>query len=303
MATPPGSFRPARQDRPGSIAAGSTRTGANPPVSAGAHEFAGDERVPAAPPRAAAGGRPHRDYARWRSRQIAYGRWHPWGDAATVLEHVRALKRAGATDRAIAHAASVSVATVHRLQHGHVPAGPAGRGRVSAVLSGRLLAVTPAALAAAATRRGATGSRRRLQALTAMGHPGASLARYLNVPPATVWNLQRGRSATVSPELDGAIRALYDRIWNLRPPERTGAERRAAAAARARAAAGGWPAPAGLDDDHIDDPAFRPRSRWRPAAGVGVANLPARPGHQPGPGDRAARASGRAGDPPRGGQA
>jgi hypothetical protein len=109
-----------------------------------------------------------------------------------------------------------------------------------------------------------------------MGHPGVSLARHLDVPPATVWNLLRGSTVTVSPDLDAAVRALYERIWNLRPPERTGAERRAAAAARARAAANGWPAPMGLDDDRIDDPAAQPRSRWRPATGTGVAEPPAR---------------------------
>lgn len=259
------------------------RTGSRPvPGRAAPH---GTRELPAggtraARPPASAGRRSHRDYAQWRARQIAYGRWRPWGEAGTVREHVRALRRAGASDRAIARAASVSVATVHRLQHGGRPGAHAPRERVSAVLAGRLLAVTPATLAAAATRHDATGSRRRLRALTAMGHPGASLARYLNVPPATVWNLLSGRSATVSAELDAAIRALYERIWNLRPPERSGAERRAAAAARARAAARGWPTPAGLDDDRIDDPAFRPRSRWRPATGLGVADSPGRPGQR-----------------------
>jgi hypothetical protein len=27
----------------------------------------------------------------------------------------------------------------------------------------------------------------------------------------------------------------------------------------------------GLDDEQIDDPAYRPRARWRPASGAGVA--------------------------------
>jgi hypothetical protein len=225
---------------------------------------------------AAAASRSHRDYARWRARQIAYGRWRPWAEVTAVREHVRTLKQAGGSDRAIAQAAGVSTATVHRLQHGRAPGCPEARSRVSVVVGGRLLAVTPAAVKTAAARRDAVGARRRLRALTAMGHPGVSLAAYLGVPAATIWNLLSGRTATVSPSLDTAVRRLYERTWNLTPPERTGAERRAVAAARARAAECGWPAPMGLDDDRIDDPAYQPHSRWRPASGTGVADAAVR---------------------------
>ncbi|MGH3224748.1 MAG: hypothetical protein ACRDPY_39735, partial [Streptosporangiaceae bacterium] len=44
------------------------------------------------------------------------------------------------------------------------------------------------------------------------------------------------------------------------------------AAARRRAAAGNWcAAAAALDDDLLDVPGYRPRSRWRPATGTGTA--------------------------------
>jgi len=220
----------------------------------------------------------HRDYVRWRSRQIAYGRWQPWADAAEVRAHLQMLRQAGGSDRAIARAAGVSPMTVHRIQPS---ADRAAAVRVRAALVGRLLAVTPAVLESVALRRDASGSRRRLRALVALGHPGASLARYLGVPPATVWNLLRGTTVTISAELETAIRSMYEQIWDLRPPERTAAESRAAAAARTRAAQRGWPTPMALDDDRIDDPAYRPRSRWLPASGTGL--MPAHAGRAAAP--------------------
>ena len=30
----------------------------------------------------------------------------------------------------------------------------------------------------------------------------------------------------------------------------------------------GWQAPMGLDDEKIDDPAYRPRAQWHPATGT-----------------------------------
>src|ERR1022692_1159693 len=60
----------------------------------------------------------HQDYVRWRSRQIAYGRWEPWADAGPVREHVRQLRRAGGSYQAIAQAAGVATMTVYRLVHG-----------------------------------------------------------------------------------------------------------------------------------------------------------------------------------------
>jgi hypothetical protein len=146
--------------------------------------------------------------------------------------------------------------------------------RVHAAHARRLLALTPDSLGGGA-RRDATGTRRRLRALIAMGHPAVSLACRLEAPPRVVWNIVRGTTASVTPAMHAAVRDLYDQIWDLRPPERTRAERRAAAAARTRAARNGWPTPMGLDDERIDDPGYDPRTGWRPGTGVGVAAVPA----------------------------
>jgi AraC-like DNA-binding protein len=215
------------------------------------------------------GPRMHRDYVRSRARQIAYGRWQPWaGTADPVRQHVRRLRRAGASYRAVAGAAGVSPMTVCRLCRGDPPCGRVTR--VHAAHARRLLAVTPRALRQVSARRDATGARRRLRALTAMGHPAVSLARRLDVPPSAVRAVIGGRAATVTAAMDVAVCELYEQIWDLRPFERTAAERRATAAARARAARHGWPPPMGLDDDRIDDPGYQPRTGWHPASGVGI---------------------------------
>ena len=117
----------------------------------------------------------------------------------------------------------------------------------------------------------AGGTRLRLRALHVMGHGSARIARALGVREMTILALVRGNATTISPKLRNAIADLYDAWWDKRAPERTRAERAAASAARRRARAGNWCAAAALDDDQLDVPGYRPRSRWRPATGTGTA--------------------------------
>ena len=117
----------------------------------------------------------------------------------------------------------------------------------------------------------AGGSRLRLRALHVMGHGAARISRALGVREETIQRLVRGDTTVVSPNLRDAITELYDAWWDKRAPERTRAERAAAARARRRAAAGNWCAGAALDDDQLDKPGYRPLSRWRPATGTGTA--------------------------------
>ncbi len=222
---------------------------------------------------AVAAARSHREYARSRAQQIAYNSWEPWGDMAEVRDHVRRLRASRVSYEAIAGAAGVSPMTVHRVLHRARCTGSRGMagkptGRVSAAVARRLLAVTPATAEQVAARRDATGARRRLRALIALGHPPAMLAQRLGVSPRVMARIVGGTTATVSPGLHAAVRGLYDQLWDVAAPERTPRERKAAAAARALAASHGWPAPMGLDDARIDDPVYRPRARWRPAVGL-----------------------------------
>ena len=120
-------------------------------------------------------------------------------------------------------------------------------------------------------RLDAGGARLRLRALHVMGHGSPRLARALGVRKTTIQELVSGKARTISPHLRDAISDLYEAWWDKRASERTRAERAAAAAARKRAIAGDWCAPAALDDDQLDVPGYRPQYGWKPATGTGVA--------------------------------
>ena len=120
-------------------------------------------------------------------------------------------------------------------------------------------------------RLDAGGTRLRLRALHVMGHGSARIARALGAREDTIQRLVRGDARTVSPPLRDAVADLYDAWWDKRAPERTRAERAAAARARRRAAAGNWCAAAALNDDQLDTPGYRPRAGYRPATGTGIA--------------------------------
>jgi hypothetical protein len=215
-----------------------------------------------------------RKYAAWRARQIAYGRWAPWADAEPVREHVRRLHQAGASYRAIAETAGVSATAVCALLQGEPWKNRPAPVRIRASLASRLLAVTADGIGRG--RRSAAGTRRRLQALIAIGHAPTDLAEQIGIPRGRLWRVIRGEARTVSVDMHAAVCGLYEQLWDRRPPERTGRERGAAAAARRLAARQGWPTPMALDDDRIDDPSYRPRSHWRPTSGNGAKPLRSR---------------------------
>ncbi len=183
------------------------------------------------------------------------------GRREAARDHVTRLQQDGGTYRSIAAAAALSPATVRALTTGGRRAQPA---TVTAVLT-----VTSRTLPR--TRLDATGTRLRLRALHVMGHGSARIARAVGVHPVTIRKLVRGEARTVSPQLRDAIAGLYDTWWDKRAPERTRFERAAATAARKKASTGNWCAAAALDDDRLDVPGYRPRSRYRPAAGTGTA--------------------------------
>lgn len=76
----------------------------------------------------------------------------------------------------------------------------------------------------------------------------------------------RSRAAASSrlAEIDSAIAAVYDRLWDRDPPAGTRLERQAAREIAERAARGGWAPPMAWDDDLIDLPNTRPADGWRP---------------------------------------
>jgi transcriptional regulator with XRE-family HTH domain len=185
----------------------------------------------------------------------------PAAGPAAARAHVRRLRQDGGSYQAIATAAGLAPATVSDLA--------AGRRRATRGTTDAVLAVTTDAVRPLLVDAG--GSRLRLRALHVMGHGTARIARALGVRQATIAQLVRGDARTVRPTLRDKINELYDAWWDKRAPEHTRAERAAATAARRRAIAGNWCAPAALDDDLLDVPGYRPRHGWKPAAGTGTA--------------------------------
>jgi len=123
----------------------------------------------------------------------------------------------------------------------------------------------------AAARTDANGTMWRLRSLVAMGHDCARIARALHVPPGLVRRIVRGQARTVTSEFSAAACQLWDAWWDKTPPRCTPAQRRAAASALRQANSTGWPAAAGLDEDLLDEPGYRPWCRYRPASGTGTA--------------------------------
>ncbi len=135
------------------------------------------------------------------------------------------------------------------------------------------------ASASAATRTDANGTMWRLRSLVAMGHDCARIAGALRVPQDLIRRIVRGQVCTVTCEFRAISRQLWDAWWDKTPPRSTPAERRAADRALGQAMRHNWPAAAGLDEDLLDEPGYRPWCRYRLATGTGVAPdfPPARP--------------------------
>ncbi|MFG3476429.1 hypothetical protein ACGF3K_14355 [Streptomyces sp. NPDC047980] len=197
-----------------------------------------------------------RDYESNRYRAIAYGRWHPFVDAEPVRQHIRALGEFGIGWIRTAKLAGVSTGGVSKILYGDRRRGLAPTKRVRPETALKILAVEPTlANLGARTPIDGTGTRRRLQALVAMGWPQSALARRLGMNRSNF-----GRTIVSELVAAGTARAaiaLYDELWRLDPTAHGTADHRAAAA-RAYAADRGWPPVGAWDDDQIDDPAGFP---------------------------------------------
>jgi transcriptional regulator with XRE-family HTH domain len=195
------------------------------------------------------------------ARQAAAAPADSTAGPAELRDQLRRLRAEGGTYRSIAAAAGLAPATVHDLATGRRAPTPSTARALRNVTSGTLRRA----------RVDAGGTRLRLRALHVMGHGSARIARALGVREMTIRQIVRGDTPTISLSLRDAATGLYDAWWDKRAPERTGAQRAAATAARRRAIAGNWCAGAGLDDDDLDTPGYKPRSNWKPASGTGTA--------------------------------
>jgi DNA-binding XRE family transcriptional regulator len=202
--------------------------------------------------------RKFRDYMNTRTRLIAYGRWQPYVDAEPVRAHVLMLSGYGIGRNRVRDLAGVPGGTMSKLLYGDRARGMVPSKRVRAATADKILAVKPTLDTAAPTALvDATGTRRRLQALVAVGWPQAELGRRLGVDKKTC-NEQVNAVVTTSYAATAlAVRSLYNQLWD-QDPTALGVEPRWAAEARATAIRRGWAPPAAWDDDYIDSPAATP---------------------------------------------
>lgn len=188
-------------------------------------------------------------YENNRRRQVAYGRWQPFVDAEPVRQHIQRLRAAGMGQKRIAELACVSTNTIAKLLYGPTPTR-----RVRPWTAEKLLAITLSVdLLRAAALVDATGARRRLQALVAIGWPMMELARRMDMAPSTFSQFMRSR--TVRAINSRRVWELYESMWNQPPPQDTPRQRGVSSLACALARAEGWLPPLAWDDDTIDDPA------------------------------------------------
>ncbi len=206
----------------------------------------------------------NRQDAARRSRLRAYGQWQPYVDAGPARAHLAALSRAGVGWKRAAELAGLSSGTISKLLYG----GPGGRPpsrRIRPETAEAILAVSlaPASLGQAALVP-ADGTRRRLQALVAIGWSQARLADRLGMLPSnfgTALTRDRVTAATAR-----AAERLYDELWDQPPAEVGQHSRISASRARNYARVRGWAPPAAWDDDLMDDPDAAPAAGWQRTA-------------------------------------
>jgi hypothetical protein len=196
-----------------------------------------------------------------RNRQILYGRWQPYTDAEPVREHLRALSECGLGGKRVIALTGISSGVISKLLYGGPGDRPPTR-RVRPETAERILAVQPSPETLGGRALvDATATRRRVQALVAVGYPLSAVAARLG---KTVQNF--------SPALDGpqvtaatarAVYALYDELWDVPPDESAHRAKISASRARNMARAKSWPPPMAWDDETIGDPAAGPAEGWQ----------------------------------------
>jgi len=186
-----------------------------------------------------------------RGRALGYP--SPLVDAGDVRAHLEQLRRAHIGYQQIAGLSGTSATHIREIAGTVVRSGnrPPIR-RIRPDLAARLLAIEPTpANRTAHCHVDATGTRRRLQALVAIGWPPDTLADHLGRTPA---ELHRSLTCTtaITEHTARHIRNLYDRLWDTQPPRATPAQRQESEWARVHADNHGWPPPLAWDDIDTD---------------------------------------------------
>jgi IS30 family transposase len=114
----------------------------------------------------------------------------------------------------------------------------------------------------------ATGTRRRIEALATVGWSATAIADRLGVTKAAVRQLTLRHRVTV--EKAAAIAAVYDELWDKKPPARNKPERISVAKTRGNALRMGLHPPLSWNDEDIDDPLAVPYIEPEPVKKRGI---------------------------------
>jgi DNA invertase Pin-like site-specific DNA recombinase len=192
-------------------------------------------------------------YERRRYRQKGYGTWQPLVDAEPARQHIAALRAAGHSVTTIQKKARVSSATLARILYDGVNQRAE---RIRPDVAQRILAIpVQAAPVTPHTIVDGTGTRRRLQALIAMGWTCRALAPHLGIHARQVERLVWSERILASTAAQVAERYRTLQIWH---PGNHGVPSRSQNLARNLAAREGWHGPLAWDD--IDDPNCQPET-------------------------------------------
>lgn len=191
-----------------------------------------------------------------QARRLAHanGTWDKFIDAEPVRQHLLKLHAAGITIYRVATLAGMDRASIRMFtQHGYNN-NESRRRRVTPEIAARILAldineITP-------TKVDVTGSRRRVQALAAIGWPTERVASYAGLSPRNISTLLQ--QPMIMASTAQAIATTYDKLRH-QSARRNGISKNIANRARNRAAAKRWPPPKYWDETGaIDDPHFTP---------------------------------------------
>jgi hypothetical protein len=194
------------------------------------------------------------EYTRRVHRLRGYGTWQPFVDAEPVRQHLRKLIACGISFERVAKLTGLKASVVSGLIY---PMGDRPiKQRMRPETAAKILAIQPSTdLVDDRHIIDGTGTRRRLQALAAIGFPFVRLGEHLPIHPNQVHYVASGRG--VQAGTARAVAELYDRLWN-QDPTQYGIRPATALKVKRYAASKGWVPPGAWDDDTIDDPAAEP---------------------------------------------
>jgi predicted ArsR family transcriptional regulator len=207
--------------------------------------------------------RPCRDsanrYERARQRQQMYGH-DAYVDAGPARAHITALMAAGMGLKRIVAVSDISQGLLWKLIYGK------RRADGTRTPSKRIRPTTEAVILAITldladgARVSGVGTRRRLQALVAVGWSQSKLARRLGMGGRNFGHLihNLGLTGEVTVTHAKAVTALYDQLWDQLPPHTQHRDHIAYSRAINHAIGYDWPVPMAWDEDDIDDPDAQP---------------------------------------------